>query len=110
MLNNFLNQKHFKSSFNVSKYFNILSFNLKELKMTLFCLFQTDNFPHLKVFLFFQVKDELMSAIEAQHMGPFYKVVCKDLKWTEDLTLSAKLAAENEKALKEMVSKATFSC
>jgi hypothetical protein len=59
--------------------------------------------------LFFQVKDELMSAIEAQHMGPFYKVVCKDLKWTEDLTLSAKLAAENEKALKEMVSKATFT-
>jgi hypothetical protein len=30
-----------------------------------------------------------MSAIEAQRMAPFYKVVCKDLKWTEDLNLSA---------------------
>ena len=44
-----------------------------------------------------------MAAIEAQHMGPFYKVVCKDLKWTEDPNLTLKLAAENEKAIKEMV-------
>ena len=66
MLNNFFNQKHFKSSFNVSKYFNILSFNLKELKMTLFYLFQTDNFPHLKAFLFFSGQGRA----DVRHRGP----------------------------------------
>lgn len=49
-----------------------------------------------------QVKDELMAAIESQQMGPYYKFVCKELKWTEDQKLSQKLAAENEKTLKEM--------
>ncbi len=44
-----------------------------------------------------------MAAIESQQMGPYYKFVCKELKWTEDQKLSQKLAAENEKTLKEMV-------
>ena len=44
-----------------------------------------------------------MAAIETQQMGPYYKFVCKELKWTEDQKLSQKLAAENEKTLKELV-------
>ena len=44
-----------------------------------------------------------MAAIETQQMGPYYKYVCKELKWTEDLNLSQRLAAENEKTLKELV-------
>ena len=44
-----------------------------------------------------------MRAIEIQAMGPFYKLVCKELKWPEDNALSQKLAELNEKTLKELV-------
>jgi len=37
-------------------------------------------------------------------MGPFYKIVCKDLRWTEDQSLYNKLVADNEKTIKELVS------
>ena len=49
-----------------------------------------------------------MAAIETQQMGPYYKFVCKELKWTEDQKLSQKLAAENEKTLKELVKPYSF--
>ena len=55
------------------------------------------------VFLISQVQDELMRAIESQAMGPYYKHVCKELKWPEDQALSQKLAEQNEKTLKELV-------
>jgi hypothetical protein len=50
-----------------------------------------------------QVRDELMRAIESQEMGPYYKHVCKELRWTEDVKLSQRLAEINEKTLKELV-------
>ena len=45
-----------------------------------------------------------MKAIENQAMGPYYKHVCKELKWPEDNSLTQKLAEQNEKTLKELVS------
>ena len=44
-----------------------------------------------------------MKAIESQEMGPYYRHVCKELKWPEDKNLSEKLAEKNEKTLKELV-------
>lgn len=45
-----------------------------------------------------------MKSIEENEMGPFYKIVCKDLKWNEDQTLVNRLTATNEKTVKELVS------
>jgi len=45
-----------------------------------------------------------MKAIEENEMGPFYKIVCKDLKWTEDQSFYNKLVTANEKTIKEHVS------
>ena len=44
-----------------------------------------------------------MKAIESQEMGPYYRHVCKELKWPEDKNLSERLAEKNEKTLKELV-------
>jgi len=58
---------------------------------------------NFNLLFFLQLKDELMKAIETQQMGPFYRLVCKDLKWTEDNNLIQRLAEQNEKTLKELV-------
>jgi 26S proteasome regulatory subunit N7 len=43
---------------------------------------------------------KLLAAIKKDKMAPFYRTVCKDLKWKEDTKLWSEMTAENEKELK----------
>ena len=49
-----------------------------------------------------RLEDELKNIIKKDHMGKFYKQVCKDLKWAENKTLSKELEEENKNQLKKL--------
>ncbi|XP_069693559.1 26S proteasome non-ATPase regulatory subunit 6 isoform X1 [Periplaneta americana] len=47
-------------------------------------------------------QSKLMEAIVTDSMAPFYEEVCRDLNWTVDQNLLAKMKASNEEKLKEL--------
>lgn len=49
-----------------------------------------------------KIKDDLLAAIKAGDMAPFYEEVCAELKWTVDKKLLDSMKAANEKKLKEL--------
>jgi len=49
-----------------------------------------------------RLEDELKDIIKKDHMGKFYKQVCKDLKWPENKSLSKELEEENKSRLKKL--------
>jgi len=49
-----------------------------------------------------RLEDDLKNTIKKDHMGKFYKQVCKDLKWTENKTLLKELEEENKNHLKKL--------
>uniref|UniRef100_A0A674NQD4 26S proteasome non-ATPase regulatory subunit 6 n=1 Tax=Takifugu rubripes TaxID=31033 RepID=A0A674NQD4_TAKRU len=49
-----------------------------------------------------KVKTELMDAIKANNMAPYYEVLCKDLNWQLDGELLNKMKKANEEELKRL--------
>ncbi|XP_034442651.1 26S proteasome non-ATPase regulatory subunit 6 [Hippoglossus hippoglossus] len=49
-----------------------------------------------------KVKTELMDAIKANNMAPYYESLCKDLKWPLDADLLSKMKNANEEELKRL--------
>uniref|UniRef100_A0A3P8V6I9 26S proteasome non-ATPase regulatory subunit 6 n=1 Tax=Cynoglossus semilaevis TaxID=244447 RepID=A0A3P8V6I9_CYNSE len=49
-----------------------------------------------------KVKTELMDAIKANNMAPYYEGLCKDLKWQLDNDLLSKMKKTNEEELKRL--------
>ncbi|XP_068598534.1 26S proteasome non-ATPase regulatory subunit 6 [Brachionichthys hirsutus] len=49
-----------------------------------------------------KVKTELMDAIKANNMAPYYEGLCKDLKWPLDGDLLSKMKKANEEELKRL--------
>uniref|UniRef100_A0A8C2X7X4 26S proteasome non-ATPase regulatory subunit 6 n=2 Tax=Cyclopterus lumpus TaxID=8103 RepID=A0A8C2X7X4_CYCLU len=49
-----------------------------------------------------KVKTELMDAIKANNMAPYYEGLCKDLKWQLDGDLLSKMKKANEEELKRL--------
>ncbi|XP_031700006.1 26S proteasome non-ATPase regulatory subunit 6 [Anarrhichthys ocellatus] len=49
-----------------------------------------------------KVKTELMDAITANNMAPYYESLCKDLKWQLDGDLLSKMKKANEEELKRL--------
>ncbi|RWS30570.1 26S proteasome non-ATPase regulatory subunit 6-like protein [Leptotrombidium deliense] len=49
-----------------------------------------------------QIKADLLNAIKADNMTPFYEQVCEDLHWTVDNQLLAQMKAKNEARLNEL--------
>ncbi|XP_068451320.1 26S proteasome non-ATPase regulatory subunit 6 [Clinocottus analis] len=49
-----------------------------------------------------KVKTELMDAIKANNMSPYYECLCKDLKWQLDGDLLSKMKKANEDELKRL--------
>ena len=45
---------------------------------------------------------KLLATIKKDKMAPFYRSVCKELKWKEDSKLWSEMSAENEKELKSL--------
>lgn len=44
---------------------------------------------------------KLLASIKKEKMAPYYRSVCKELKWKEDSKLWSEMSSENEKELKE---------
>uniref|UniRef100_A0A8C5BV75 26S proteasome non-ATPase regulatory subunit 6 n=1 Tax=Gadus morhua TaxID=8049 RepID=A0A8C5BV75_GADMO len=49
-----------------------------------------------------KVKTELMDAIKANNMAPYYEGLCKELKWQQDADLLSKMKKANEDELKRL--------
>uniref|UniRef100_A0A8C6PYT1 26S proteasome non-ATPase regulatory subunit 6 n=1 Tax=Nothobranchius furzeri TaxID=105023 RepID=A0A8C6PYT1_NOTFU len=49
-----------------------------------------------------KVKTELMDAIKANNMAPYYEGLCKELKWQLDTELLSKMKKANEEELKRL--------
>ncbi|XP_013787913.1 26S proteasome non-ATPase regulatory subunit 6-like [Limulus polyphemus] len=49
-----------------------------------------------------KLKDDLLNAMKENNMAPFYEEVCKDLGWTIDKKLLAKMKTANEEKLKSL--------
>ncbi|XP_023649742.1 26S proteasome non-ATPase regulatory subunit 6 [Paramormyrops kingsleyae] len=49
-----------------------------------------------------KVVSELMEAIKANNMAPYYESLCKELKWQVDAELIGKMKKENEEVLKRL--------
>lgn len=49
-----------------------------------------------------KVKNELMDAIKANNMAPYYEGLCKELKWPLDAELLSKMKKANEEELKRL--------
>uniref|UniRef100_A0A669EXT6 26S proteasome non-ATPase regulatory subunit 6 n=2 Tax=Oreochromis TaxID=8139 RepID=A0A669EXT6_ORENI len=49
-----------------------------------------------------KVKTELMDAIKANNMAPYYESLCKELKWQLDSDLLSKMKKANEEELKRL--------
>ncbi|GAB0087363.1 26S proteasome non-ATPase regulatory subunit 6 [Sergentomyia squamirostris] len=49
-----------------------------------------------------EIQGKLMNAIRTENMAQFYEEVCKDLGWTADQALLAKMKESNEKKLEEL--------
>uniref|UniRef100_A0A3B4EW04 26S proteasome non-ATPase regulatory subunit 6 n=1 Tax=Pundamilia nyererei TaxID=303518 RepID=A0A3B4EW04_9CICH len=49
-----------------------------------------------------KVKTELMDAIKANNMAPYYESLCKELKWQLDSDLLSKMKEANEEELKRL--------
>lgn len=52
-----------------------------------------------------RLSDQLMTAIQKDQMGPFYKQCVRDLKWDEDAKLKKDLAEANKKELQNLEDK-----